>query len=113
MICQVSRETNSYLFVISIPFFWLTFYFVLEYTDMSMSQIMQRQSVLYSGNAVILKHLITQVAGLLETVESDKRLRAFNAIDIIIEPKIVILEVRFTSGCPFDSDFFGCITATS
>jgi hypothetical protein len=60
---------------------------------MSMSQIMQRQSIHYSGNTGVLRHLITQVAGLLEPVEGDKKTRAFNAIDITIDSKIVTLEV--------------------
>ncbi|KYB26686.1 Cleavage and polyadenylation specificity factor 73-like Protein [Tribolium castaneum] len=63
-----------------------------KYTDMSMSQIMQRQSIHYSGNVGVLRHLLTQVAGLLEPVEGDKKTRAFNAIDITIENKIVTLE---------------------
>ena len=70
--------------------------FVLEYTDMSMSQIMQRQSIHYSGNMGVLRHLITQVAGLLEPVEGDKKTRAFNAVDITIDNKIVTLEVMST-----------------
>ncbi|CAH1979755.1 unnamed protein product [Acanthoscelides obtectus] len=63
-----------------------------KYTDLSMSQIMQRQSLHYSGNSSVLRHLISQVAGLLESIEGDKKMRAFNAVDITIEPKIVILE---------------------
>ncbi|KAL3285800.1 hypothetical protein HHI36_000323 [Cryptolaemus montrouzieri] len=62
-----------------------------KYTDMSMSQILQRQSIHYSGNMTILRHFISQVAGLLETLE-EKKLRAFNAVDILIEGKIVTLE---------------------
>lgn len=65
----------------------------IEYTDMSMSQIMQRQSIHYSGNLTVLRHLLTQVAGLLETLEGDKKIRAFNAIDITIDNKMVVLEV--------------------
>nr|CAH7712380.1 unnamed protein product [Callosobruchus chinensis]CAH7758080.1 unnamed protein product [Callosobruchus chinensis] len=65
-----------------------------KYTDLSMSQIMQRQSLHYSGNSNVLRHLISQVAGLLESIEGDKKMRAFNAVDITIEPKIVILEVK-------------------
>lgn len=60
---------------------------------MSMSQIIQRQSIHYSGSLSVLRHFITQVAGLLETLEGDKKMRAFNAVDIIIESKIVTLEV--------------------
>lgn len=60
---------------------------------MSMSQIMQRQSIHYSGSLTVLRHFLSQVAGLLEPIEGDKKMRAFNAVDIIIENKIVTLEV--------------------
>ncbi|XP_044745051.1 cleavage and polyadenylation specificity factor 73 [Coccinella septempunctata] len=62
-----------------------------KYTDMSMSQILQRQSIHYSGNMTVLRHFISQVAGLLESVE-EKKMKAFGAIDIIFEGKIVTLE---------------------
>lgn len=54
---------------------------------------MQRQSIHYGGNTSVLRHVISQVAGLLESIEGDKKMRAFGAIDITIEQKIVILEV--------------------
>ncbi|KAF5272409.1 hypothetical protein FQA39_LY07877 [Lamprigera yunnana] len=63
-----------------------------KYTDMSMSQVMQRQSIHYSGSTSVLRYLITQIAGLLETIEGDRKMRAFNAVDITIENKIVTLE---------------------
>lgn len=67
--------------------------FILEYTDMSMDHIMQRLSIHYSGSLNVLRHFVTQVAGLLESIEGDRKLRAYNAIDISIENKIVTLEV--------------------
>ncbi|XP_065168365.1 cleavage and polyadenylation specificity factor 73 [Atheta coriaria] len=63
-----------------------------KYTDMSMTQIIQRQSIHYSGNLNVLHHMMSQVAGLLELVEGDKKLRAFNAVEITIDNKIVTLE---------------------
>lgn len=60
---------------------------------MSMTQIIQRQSIHYSGNLNVLHHMMSQVAGLLELVEGDKKLRAFNAVEITIDNKIVTLEV--------------------
>lgn len=63
-----------------------------------MSQIMQRQSIHYSGNTSVLRHIISQVAGLLESIEGDKKMRAFGTVDITIEQKVVILEV--CSGLP-------------
>lgn len=62
---------------------------------MSMTQVMQRQSLHYSGSLSILRHLITQVAGIVETIEGDKKMRAFNAVDISVENKIISLEVFF------------------
>lgn len=38
--------------------------------------------------------MISQVAGLLESIDGEKKMKAFNAIDITIEHKIVTLEVR-------------------
>lgn len=58
-----------------------------------MTQVMQRQSIHYSGSLSVLRHLITQVAGIVETLEGDKKMRAFNAIDISVENKIISLEV--------------------
>lgn len=66
---------------------------ILEYSDMAMSQVVQRQSLHYSGSPNVLRNFITQVAGLLETVEGERKMRAFNAVDITIENKIVTLEV--------------------
>lgn len=55
---------------------------------------MQRQSIHFAGNSSVLRHVISQVAGLLESVEGDRKMRAFGAIDITIEQKVVILEVK-------------------
>lgn len=55
--------------------------------------MMQRQSIHYGGSLSVLRHLITQVAGIIETIEGDKKMRAFNAIDISVENKIISLEV--------------------
>ncbi|KAI4469267.1 cleavage and polyadenylation specificity factor family member [Holotrichia oblita] len=63
-----------------------------KYTDMSMTQVMQRQSIHYGGSLSVLRHLITQVAGIIETIEGDKKMRAFNAIEISVENKIISLE---------------------
>ncbi|KAH1014849.1 cleavage and polyadenylation specificity factor 73 [Dendroctonus ponderosae] len=63
-----------------------------KYTELSLSEITQRQSLAYSGNPGVLRHLLAQVCGLMENLEGDKRMKAFNAVEIIIEPKMVILE---------------------
>lgn len=58
-----------------------------------MTQVNQRLSLHYSGNFGVLRYFITQVAGLLETIEGDKKMKAFGAIEITFENKVVILEV--------------------
>ncbi|XP_066245733.1 cleavage and polyadenylation specificity factor 73 [Euwallacea similis] len=63
-----------------------------KYTDLSLSEITQRQSLSYSGNPGVLKHMLAQVCGLMETLEGDRKMRAFNSVDITIEPKMVTLE---------------------
>lgn len=62
-----------------------------KYTDMSMSQVVQRQSVYYSASLPMLKHLLTQIAGNLEAVD-DKKFRAFKHVDVTIEGKIITME---------------------
>ncbi|EFN66769.1 Cleavage and polyadenylation specificity factor subunit 3 [Camponotus floridanus] len=62
-----------------------------KYTDMSMSQVIQRQSVYFSASLPVLKHLLTQIAGNLEVVD-DKKLRVFKNVDVTIDGKIVTME---------------------
>lgn len=62
-----------------------------KYTDMSMSQVIQRQSVYFSASLPVLKHLLTQIAGSLEIVD-DKKLRVFKNVDVTIDGKIVTME---------------------
>ncbi|XP_035724312.1 uncharacterized protein LOC118442590 isoform X2 [Vespa mandarinia] len=62
-----------------------------KYTDMSMSQVIQRQSVYFSASLPVLKHLLTQIAGNLEVID-DKKLRVFKNIDVTIDGKIVMME---------------------
>lgn len=68
-----------------------------KYTDLTMSTVTQRQSIYYSGDLGMLQYLVQQLAGELETVEGEKLdkkqiFRAFGAIDIIYEPRMVTLE---------------------
>ncbi|XP_076267356.1 cleavage and polyadenylation specificity factor 73 [Rhynchophorus ferrugineus] len=65
---------------------------LFKYTDLSLSEITQRQSLHYSGNANVLRHMLAQVCGLMEPIEGDKKMRAFNTVEITIEPKLVTLE---------------------
>lgn len=61
---------------------------------MSMTQVIQRQSVHFSGSLIVLRYLITQLAGNTESVDGDKKMRAFDSIDITFENKIVTIEVN-------------------
>lgn len=67
-----------------------------KYTDMTMSTVTQRQSVHYSGSHQLLQYMVQQLAGEVETVEAEKTekkiIRAFGAIDIVYEARMVTLE---------------------
>jgi cleavage and polyadenylation specificity factor subunit 3 len=65
---------------------------VTEYTDMSMSQVIQRQSIHYSGGLPVLRHLLTQVSGNVEVLE-EKKLRVFQNVELTLDDKVVTLEV--------------------
>jgi cleavage and polyadenylation specificity factor subunit 3 len=59
---------------------------------MSMSQVIQRQSIHYSGAMPVLRHLLAQVAGNVEVLD-EKKLRIFQNVDLTLDNKIVTLEV--------------------
>lgn len=65
---------------------------------MTMSQIIQRQSIFYGGSLSVLRHLICQLAGTIEPIEGEKKFKVFNNIEITIENKVVTLEVRGIAG---------------
>jgi len=62
-----------------------------KYTDMSMSQVIQRQSIHFSGGLPVLRHLLTQVSGNVELLE-EKKLRVFQNVELTLDNKIVTLE---------------------
>lgn len=66
-----------------------------KYTEMSMSQVIQRQSIYYSASLPTLKHLLTQIAGNLDIID-DKKLRVFKNVDLTIEGKIITIEWNTT-----------------
>lgn len=66
--------------------------FFLEYTDMTITKVTERVSVYYSGQLSVLKYLLNQSCGVLEIVD-EKKFKAFKNINIIIENKIITLEV--------------------
>lgn len=67
-----------------------------QYTDLTMSTVTQRQSIFYSGSLQLLQYILQHTAGEVEVVEGegDKKrvIRAFGAIDVIYEPRMVTLE---------------------
>ena len=64
-----------------------------NYTDLTMSTVTQRQSIFYTGGAALLQHLLQHTAGEVEVVEEEgdrrKVIRAFGAVDVICEPRLV------------------------
>lgn len=67
-----------------------------EYSDMSISQVVQRQSMHYNGPMALLKHILIQLAGAVD-ITDDKKLRVFNCIDLSLVDKCVTLEVIFVT----------------
>lgn len=62
-----------------------------KYTDMSMSQVVQRQSIHFSAGLPVLRHLLTQVSGNVEVLE-EKKVRVFQNVELTLDNKIVTLE---------------------
>ncbi|XP_065347571.1 cleavage and polyadenylation specificity factor 73-like [Cloeon dipterum] len=62
-----------------------------RYSDMVISQVVQRQSMHYNGPINLLQHILTQLAGPVESLE-DKKLRIFGCIDLTLVDKCVTLE---------------------
>lgn len=60
---------------------------------MNVSTVIQQQSIHFTGSMNVLRLLLTQLTGTVEALE-DKKLRAFQAIDITLDNKMVTLEVN-------------------
>ena len=63
-----------------------------KYSDLTMSTVTQRQSIYFSGSFDLLRFMVAQVSGEVEVVEEGKVLRAFKAIDIVVDRRMVTLE---------------------
>lgn len=65
-----------------------------KYTDMSMSTVTQRQSMAFSGSPSNLKLLLESIGGTgtVEVLDTDKKLRVFDNVEVTFDGKIVILE---------------------
>lgn len=67
---------------------------LLEYTELSQSEVTQRQSFHYSGSIPLLKHVLTQLAGNIEILEgSETKWKLYNCIDLTINNKTITIEV--------------------
>jgi len=63
-----------------------------KYSDLTMSTVTQRQSIYFSGSFDLLRFMVTQVSGEVEVVEENRVLRAFKAVDLVVERRMVTLE---------------------
>lgn len=70
-----------------------------DYTDLAMSTVTQRLSMKYSGTIALLQYYLNQLSGDLEqTMSGDRQvLRVFKSVNVIVEQKMVIIEVNFLS----------------
>ncbi|XP_055373726.1 cleavage and polyadenylation specificity factor 73 [Condylostylus longicornis] len=88
---------------------------ISKYTDMTISMVTQRQSISWTGSLNTLKLLLDRVGGpgTVEIVEPDKKIRAFNCIDVIVEGKIIIMEWQATPvNDMFADSVLSCIMQT-
>ena len=71
------------------------FYVSLDYTDLAMSTVTQRLSIRYTGTVSLLQYYLNQLSGDLEqSTSGDKQvLRVFKSVSVIVEPKMVVIEV--------------------
>lgn len=67
---------------------------ISKYTDMSMSTVTQRQSMAFSGSPASLRLLLERIGGngTVEVLDTDKKFRVFDSVDVTFDGKIVILE---------------------
>lgn len=65
-----------------------------KYTDMSMSTVTQRQSLAFSGSPNSLRLLLERIGGTgtVEVLDTDKKFRVFDSVEVTFDGKIVILE---------------------
>lgn len=62
-----------------------------KYTDMNITQVVQRQSICFNSSWSVLKHLLQQISGEIDIID-DKKIRIFKNVDVSIDGKIVTLE---------------------
>lgn len=73
--------------------------YISEYSDLLVSTITQRSSIHYTGSWQLLHYLLASMYGSVEVILSEtaenNSLRVFDAITIVQEPPVVVLEVMF------------------
>ncbi|XP_045486762.1 cleavage and polyadenylation specificity factor 73 [Pieris rapae] len=62
-----------------------------KYTELSQSEVVQRQSIHYTGSNAVLRHAVLRLAGTVEFL-SETRWRLYGCLDMIIEPPVITLE---------------------
>jgi len=69
--------------------------FFIDYTELAMSTVTQRQSIAYTGTLSQLYYYLSQLSGDIENADqSDKKgLKIFKAVTLLYEPGMVTLEV--------------------
>ena len=75
----------------------LVFIVYVDYTDLAMSTVTQRQSIAYSGTLSQLYYYLSQLSGEIEKLTKDQSdrqgLRVFKAVTLTREQGLVTLEV--------------------
>lgn len=100
-------STNNFDSSLNFYNFSTQFFWIAEYTDMTVSSVTQRMGIHYSGNLQTLQAVLSHVSPDVEVIESDKGLktfRLFSAIDVIVDKTLVTLEVRILM--IFEDHFF-------
>lgn len=82
---------------------------------MSMSVVTQRQSIPWNSPLNTLQLLLDRIGGVgtVEVLEEDRRVRAFNCIDLTVEGKIIVMEWQATPvNDMFADSVLACIMQT-
>ncbi|XP_026320654.1 cleavage and polyadenylation specificity factor 73 [Hyposmocoma kahamanoa] len=62
-----------------------------KYTELSQSEVTQRQSIHYVGSPALLRHVLLQLAGTVEFL-SETKYRLYGCIDLTVENSTIIVE---------------------
>ncbi|XP_047997054.1 cleavage and polyadenylation specificity factor 73 [Leguminivora glycinivorella] len=62
-----------------------------KYTELTQSEVSQRQSIHYAGSLALLRHVVVQVAGNVDFV-SETKWRLYQCVDLTVENGMITLE---------------------